>query len=519
MRVPLKVLILEDSADDAELLVEDLRAAEFEPSWTRAEDEPGFRAGLLDGPDIVIADYRLPQFDAMGALAVAADVAPDIPVIVVSGVMTEETCVQCLHRGAVDYLLKDRLTRLGPAVRHALARKRLESCRQEAERAAQESAAILQEMVDGAPSLICLTDDEGRFVLANSEFERVVGVVRDELLGRGPADVLSVAFARVFAEGNAACLKSHRVLETEEVLSHRDETNTYVSVRYPLTLAGGMRGVAAIYTNISRQKQTEQALREAQDALHVQAAELSAANVELQELDELRNQFITNVSHELRTPLTSILGYTEILATEEMLPPAVVEMVSAIDRNGQRLLGLIEDLLLFTRIDKGNTRAPGSAVNVADIVTRCCASFLPMAENAGITLHSDVGPDLASVHAEPRELERVMRNLLSNAVKFSLDGGVVTVTCRRIDAPEGVSITVRDMGIGIPPDEQSKIFTRFFRSSASDENAIRGTGLGLAICKAIVEGYGGQIAVESTEGVGTSVTVTLPCTGIGIVPA
>lgn len=512
MEAELNVLILEDNPDDAELLVEHLIGAGFRPLWTRVDDEAGFRAGLLDEPDIVIADYRLPQFDAIAALSLANSLAPTIPVIVVSGQMSEETCVQCIQLGAVDYLLKDRLTRLGPAVRHALSRRELEAGRQQAEQAARDAATILQDLVDGSPTPICLTDEQGRYVLVNSEFERVVDTGRAQLIGRTPVQTVIGDLAGSLAERDADCLRLETVIGAEEEVVHAGRRGTYLSVRYPLTLAGGTRGVAAIYTDISSQKETERALLEAQSVLQRQAQQMSAANARLLEVDNLRTQFIATVSHELRTPLTSILSYAEILATDEALAPEPQMMVEIINRNGWQLLWLVEDLLMSAQIDSGSLKLESAVTNLAEVVDHCCAILRPAALAAGLTVECDIQATLSAVAVGPRNLERVLLNLLSNAIKFSPNGGRVTVTGRQVAPAGAVSVSVRDEGIGVPVDEQRHLGTRFFRSSTSQQRAIGGTGLGLAICKAIVEGYGGHITVDSVLGAGTTVTATLPAT-------
>jgi PAS domain S-box-containing protein len=368
----------------------------------------------------------------------------------------------------------------------------------------------MQDLVDGSPTPICLTDEDGRFVLVNSEFERLVGAGRALLIDRTPAWDLIGELAVSLGQRDRDCLRSGLVVDAEEEVVRDGQSATYLSVRYPLALPGGLRGVAAIYTNISGQKRTEHALREAQAILHRQAEQLSTANTELKEVDELRTQFIATVSHELRTPLTSILSYAEILATEEALAPVTQRMIAVISRNGRQLLGLIEDLLMFAQIDAGRLEFEPTVTNVADIVDHCCVEILPAIRTAGLTIESDIQPGLSPVTVESRRLERVLLNLLSNAIKFSSDGGRVTVTCRQ-DAPStSVSIAVRDLGIGIPGDEQRHVGNRFFRSSISRQRAIGGTGLGLAICKEIVAGYGGHVTVDSAVGAGTTVTVTLP---------
>jgi PAS domain S-box-containing protein len=509
----------------------------------RVDTAAGFTEALATRPDLVIADYTLPGFDALAALRLVGDQAPDVPVIVVSGVMDEETCVECLRHGAVDYLLKDRLTRLGPAVRHALERRRSEAARREAEQAARANAALLQDVVDAAPSIIYLTDPDGRFVLVNSEFERTFGVRRETVRGR-PASELALhlpgspELAIELNRRDARCRQLQTVTEAEESIGRGEAERTFLSVRYPLRRAdGSVYSVAAIYTDITRQKKIEAELRAAHGWLQRQAEELARSNAELLELDNLKTQFVATVSHELRTPLTSIRGYTEILTESDSSTLSGPErrMIDVIDRNGKRLLDLIEDLLTFARVESGGLVLQKEPLDGGELVVRCCATVEPMLGgrqpapgvlaappadgtapagtrlnlvSSHLSLVTDVAAGLPRVQADPAQLERVLLNLLTNAIKFSPDGGVVTVRAR----PDGgdVTVTVADTGIGIPIEEQEQLFTRFYRSSLAEQRAIRGTGLGLAISKAIVEQHGGRIDVVSSAGRGTTVTLSLP---------
>jgi signal transduction histidine kinase len=185
--------------------------------------------------------------------------------------------------------------------------------------------------------------------------------------------------------------------------------------------------------------------------------------------------------------------------------------MSIIDRNSQHLLSLIEDLLLLSQMDAGKTREPDSGVNLAEIIADAAAMLLPAVNRAGLDLSVDVPEHLPAVTGRREQLERVMVNLLSNAVKFSPNGGLVGIVAEHEDG--GVRIAVEDHGIGIAPEQQDKLFSRFFRSDAARERGIAGTGLGLAVVKGIVEGHGGTIEVRSMPGHGTTFTIHLPASG------
>jgi signal transduction histidine kinase len=247
---------------------------------------------------------------------------------------------------------------------------------------------------------------------------------------------------------------------------------------------------------------------------HARAYEVEKAAVaQLQELDAAKNSFLSSVSHELRTPLTSIMGYVEMLTDGEAgeLTAEQLKMVGIVERNGGRLLTLIEDLLTLSRVEAGSFGLLIGEVGVGSMLQAVIDAMAPMAAENEVTLSLDVPPDIGTIVGDPEQLERAMFNLVSNAVKFTRAGGWVTISVGRRD--DMVRLRVRDTGIGIPFAEQDKLFTRFFRSSISQQQAVQGTGLGLSIVKSVIEQHGGSVEIESVPGEGTTVTVLLPVNG------
>jgi signal transduction histidine kinase len=233
---------------------------------------------------------------------------------------------------------------------------------------------------------------------------------------------------------------------------------------------------------------------------------LAQQNERLLELDELKDEFISLVSHELRTPLTSIHGYLELLL-DGGLDDEQRSYLGIIDRNSNRLLGLVSDLLLLTQIEAGELVFDFGPVDLEEIVQECIESSSPAFESSDIQLAMST-ERVPLVRGHRVRLVQVVDNLISNALKFTPRGGRVDV---RLSAENGAAvIEVEDTGLGISDNEQQRLFERFFRSSQATKNQIPGSGLGLTISKAIVERHGGQIELESSEGVGTTVRVRLP---------
>jgi PAS domain S-box-containing protein len=228
------------------------------------------------------------------------------------------------------------------------------------------------------------------------------------------------------------------------------------------------------------------------------------------EAERLKDEFFALVSHELRTPLTSISGYLEILLEEDENPVSDHQrrhFLGVIDRNARRLERLVGDLLFVARLEEGRLRLDPSAVDLNRLAGEAIEVAAPMAEQRGIRLRLACEP-IPLFQGDPGRLGQSLDNLLSNALKFTPCGGRVDVRLSR--RGDLALIEVRDSGVGIPEAEQGRLFERFFRASTATEQAIPGVGLGLTIVKAIVEGHGGAIVVESQEGLGATFRLELP---------
>jgi signal transduction histidine kinase len=485
----LRLLIVEDRPDDAELLLAELKRAGYDPKWTLVESPEDFVAGLAQHPDIIVCDYSLPSMTALDALRILRDLQVDVPLIVVSGVMDEDTCVNSLRLGAVDYLLKDRLVRLGPAIEHAMTAHRLAALNRTVRRERRETADILRGVVDHAPAAICVRDATGDCLLTNAEYDRLAPANRP---GSSAPENRSRAERRRLSPAEQACLDGADKVESEEVFTVDGQECTFLVVRYPVVDGTGRRfAVGAIYVDITRQKKVEEDLRE---------------------LDRLKGEFIATVSHELRTPLTSISGYAELLLIGAS-DPGQRKMVEVIDRNSRRLLTLVEDLLTLSRVDSGAGEGGlDGEVDLAELITSANSTLRPVTEASQVRIEVEIPTRLPIILGDRSQLERVLLNLLSNAVKFSDTGGTVTVRAELLD--DDLQFSVRDTGMGIPPHEQPQLFTRFFRTSEATRRAIQGTGLGLAVVREIVERHQGTVGVLSALGEGTTMTVTLPVKGV-----
>lgn len=261
--------------------------------------------------------------------------------------------------------------------------------------------------------------------------------------------------------------------------------------------------LAGLVRAVERARRDERlARREAELAQQL----LSYQNEQLVELDRLKDEFVSSVSHELRTPLTSISGYVELLKEDEA-DPQRRDFLGIVERNANRLLGLVADLLFAARLQGGRLELEREAVDLQELVRDAVASARPRADAAAVALEAQA-EEVPALRGERARLSQLLDNLVSNAIKFTPAGGRVRV---RLRGEAGtIRIEVSDTGIGIPDRDRERLFDRFFRTQSALERQIQGTGLGLYISKAIAEAHGGRIGVESVEGQGTTFVVDLP---------
>jgi len=330
------------------------------------------------------------------------------------------------------------------------------------------------------------------------------GRTAEELTGKTDFDVFSNQHAA------AAFADEQRIIRTGEPITGQLERETYSgrdddawvsTTKMPLLDSQGqIIGTFGISRDVTAQIRAEHTLAQ-------QALELSAQNEQLRELDRLKDEFISLVSHELRTPLTSIIGYIALLRDERSKGLNADHFAEVIERNAQRLLRLVGDLLFLSRIQSGQLAMELRGTDLAAIAEQTVQEMRPEAQqkNISLALASSEVPQFA---ADPTRIAQLLGNLISNAVKFTPEGGQIEVGLGT-DGDHAM-LAVTDTGIGIPAADRERIFERFFRTAVATRQVIPGSGLGLTITKAIVDAHNGTITVDSQEGHGSTFTVRLP---------
>ena len=344
----------------------------------------------------------------------------------------------------------------------------------DAVRSAREGASVLRAVLDATPDAIALLDSNGVAVVDNPPMR----AVREAF---GP---------------RATAVDQHGTLLPLDLGPEADEAHDEI------TLLGTRRAFARYAAPV----------HDSHGRLIGRLLVLREVTGE-REAERVKEEFFALVSHELRTPLTAILGYVELVlgehAHEDAADEEQIRYLQIVERNAHRLLRLVGDLLFAAQVESGSLLLEPGIVDLPQITREAVEAARPRAEDAGILLSAKIESVDACVGDRDR-LAQVLDNLISNALKFTHADGRVEV--RLTTEGDDARIDVADTGVGVPADEQARLFDRFFRASNATSRAVPGVGLGLMIVRAIVVAHGGEIEVSSEVGVGTTFTVRLPLT-------
>jgi two-component system cell cycle sensor histidine kinase/response regulator CckA len=518
MSVPIRILLAEDSDDDASVVIHALRRSGYEPIVTQVHDRARYLAALDRDHDAIVSDYAMPQFSCAAALALMKARGLDLPFIVVSGTIDEDAAVAILRAGAHDFVTKQNLARLGPALDRELLDARNRADRRKAERSLGQQRDFLRLVLDTNPGLVFVKDPNGAFSLANKAVADLYGTTVDDLIGKSEADfnprIEEVMRARaiehqVISTGQPVFIPAESVTDPRTAVARSFEVR-----RVPITMPDtNVRHVLGIASEITDRKAAEDALRKSEDQLR-QSQKMEAVG-----------QLAGGVAHDFNNLLTAILGYTDLLLDVAGGHPDMMSDLQEIRRAGERAGALTRQLLTFSR--KQVVRP--TVLNLYSVVSEL-EKMLRRVIGEDIRLETSTAHDLHHVRADPNQIEQILMNLTVNARDAMPRGGVLRIEVKNGSMPPDtrhpagrsgvpcVILTVSDTGVGIDPSIRDRIFEPFFTTKGPG----KGTGLGLSTVYGIVTQSGGTIDIESERNRGTRFSIRFPAVEVPastVVPA
>jgi PAS domain S-box-containing protein len=549
MTQSLRLLLIEDVEDDALLLVRELRKGGIDPDYTRVETAEELEAALAGGRwDAVFSDYNLPAFTGLDALRIVRERGMDLPFILVSGVMGEETAVEALQAGAHDYLMKGRYARLVPALERALRdvalhRERrqtaeeltrhrehleelvqqrteeLEAANEELQAQSEELISSMEElqrveqelreseeqlrlMVEGVQDYaIFMLDPQGRVLTWNEGAERIKGYRAEEIIGKD----ISCFYCREDRERGAP----ERALKTAEAEGRyeeegwrvrRDGSRFWASVLITALRdgKGSLRGFSKVTRDITERKRTDEERERLNTDLAAHAVELEAANVELE-------AFNYTVSHDLRGPLTVVGGYCSVLTElcTEHLDEECKGYLEEIANGALKMNSLIDTLLQFSRLAHAELKR--KAVDLGELAREIIGGLRMTEPQRAATVTIAQG---MHANGDLELLRQALENLLGNAWKYTANKETARIEFGATTIAGETVFFVRDNGEGLDMAHAEKLFTPFQRLPGAVE--FKGHGIGLATTRRIIQRHGGRVWAEGKPGEAATFYFTLP---------
>jgi len=494
---PLKLLLVEDSPLDAELITTELKENGFIGKWIIVKDEKDYLEKLTPDLDLILSDYSLPRFNGFRALALLQERDLDIPFIIVSGTIDQDTAVTAIKLGANDYLLKDRLRRLGPAVKRALEEKALRVQKQ----AADAQLRKLSRAVEQSPASIIICNRQGIIEYVNPRCEQVSGYTAAELIGQTPRilkggqtpqETYQTLWNTVSAGGEWSGDLHNRKKNGELFWEH-------VAISPIRDASGQVTHYLAIKEDITEKRMLEERFLRAQRMENI-------------------GRLAGGIAHDLNNILAPIMMSIQMLR-ELFNEPAAEGILDVIQASAQRGADIVKQVLAFGRGMEGR-----QIEMQANSIVREVVAMLEQTFPKSIQTNYYCSPSLRTILADPTQIHQVLLNLCVNSKDAMPDGGSIEIRSSNVLIDEHsahshpncqpgpyVLIEVIDTGTGIPEEIRAKIFDPFFTT----KEVGKGTGLGLSTSFGIVQNHGGFMDVLSTPGEGTTFKIFLPAAPAG----
>lgn len=493
--IKLQILFVEDLETDQILAEREIKKAGIEFTSVRVETERDFIFQLENfDPNLIISDYSMPEFDGMSALKIALKIKPNIPFLILTGSMNEETAVECMKAGADDYIIKENLNRLIPAINSSLKKYENIQAKERAEKSLLESEQRFKSLFTDSLAVMLLIDPETRRIIdANTAAEKFYGWTKEELRKKKIEDINTLSLEEIKKEMQRAVAQQRVHFE----FKHRraDGSVRDVEVFSSKIDFRDKSQLHSIIHDITERKRAE--------------AELISAKERAEKANQLKSQFLAQMSHEIRSPLNAVLSFTSLVEDEvsENIDEDIKVAFGGIRSASQRIIRTIDLILNMSELQLGTYDLTFSEINLADLLRRLVKEFRGIAEIKEIDLSFEPKVETLTITSDDYALNQTFANLLDNAIKYTKTG---SVRVSLIESQNGEPIVeIEDTGIGISKEYLPHIFNPFSQEEQGYSRKFDGTGLGLALVKKYCDVLGAKIQIVSEKNKGTKVSVKL----------
>jgi len=498
----IKILHLEDNSSDAQLVQLALKRAKVTFEYFLVDNEKEYVFYLENQKiDIILSDYHLPGYNGSEALILAKNNYPHIPFVFVSGTMGEDAAIESLLNGATDYVLKNKMERLGAAVHRAFKEEQERKARQKAEQALLQSEENFHRSISESPLGIRIVSVDGKTIYANRAFLDIYDFNSLEEFISTPAIIRYTPESYVQHQERKERRKNGQdVLNYELSIVGRNKAIRHVKVSRKEVLWNGIMHYQVINQDITEQKKL--------------TFDLIAAKEKAEESDRLKTAFLHNISHEIRTPMNAIVGFSEFLNDPELTHEKREHFTNIIVHSSNQLLSIISDIVSIATIESGQEKVQEKEIDLNSTLKLLHEQFILKAkmQNVSFYLRTSLSDRECKIISDETKLVQILTNLIGNAIKFTKQGhinfGYNIIETHGIASL--IEFYVEDTGIGIPSEMHEEIFKRFRQVESTIARKFGGSGLGLSISKAYVELLGGKMWLTSKLDKGSSFYFTIP---------
>ncbi|MDN3511366.1 MAG: PAS domain-containing protein [Candidatus Jettenia sp.] len=496
MGKPLRVLIVDDSLYDVDLVLCELRRGGYDPIFERVETASAMKMELeRQAWDVVLSEHSMPFFSGIGALMQLQLSKMDLPFIIISGVISGDVVVEYMKAGALDYVRKNNLTSLVASIERALSEAEERMNQRQAEELLRMNESRYRLLLENLPQRIFYKDKNLMYVSCNESLAEDLHIRPDEIYGKTDYEFFPKELAEKYRTGDKRVIESGQAEDREEKYIKDGQELIIRMVKTPMRdEKGDIIGISGIFWDI-----TEKVLlsREAERSRH------------LASLGELA----AGVAHEINNPINGIINCAQILFNESSEGSSEQDLARRIIKEGDRVAGIVHSLLSFSR--PNDTKEKKSDVCMHTILSDTLILTKAQLQKEGIQIKVNIPKNLPKIVANPHQIQQVFLNTISNA-RYALNQKYLKMHDNKILEILGeeimlnnypyVKITFYDHGIGIPAHIVHKVMDPFFTTKPRD----KGTGLGLSVSHGIVTAHGGKFIIDSVEGEFAKFSIVLP---------